>query len=160
MTPIFLDANIFLDVFAHRSPWYPYAARVLSLVETQQISGCTTSLNFSNLFYIIQKERSREVAMTHLRQLASFITILAVDEQIVRSALHSTFTDFEDAIQYYTATQHRISYLLTRNTKDYKTVDKRIIQVMTAEEYLDLWDASALIPTHHAGNRDNKGGAG
>ena len=94
--------------------------------------------------------------MTHLRQLASFISILAVDEQIVSSALHSAFTDFEDAIQYYTAKQHGIPYLLTRNTKDYKTVDTHIMQVMTAEEYLDLWDASALITTQQSGNGDKK----
>jgi predicted nucleic acid-binding protein len=160
MTPIFLDANIFLDVFSHRSPWYYHAARVLSLVETHQITGCTTSLNFSNLFYIIRKERSHEVAMTHLRQLASFISVLAVDEQIVRSALHSAFTDFEDAIQYYTATQYGIAYLLTRNTKDYKMVDTHIIQAMTAEEYLDLWDASAFITAQQSGNDDKNGEAG
>lgn len=138
MTPIFLDANIFLDVFSKRAPWYTHAARVLSLVETGQVTGCTSSLNFSNLFYIIRKERSREVAITHLRQLASFIKMLSVDEHIVNNALYSAFTDFEDAIQYYTAHHHHIPYLLTRNIKDYKTVDAQVIQVITAEEYLDL----------------------
>ena len=142
MTSLFLDANIFLDVFSNRMQFYPYAARVLTLIERQHIKGYTSSLNFSNLFYIIRKQRSREVALTHLRQLASFITILAVDEAIITNALHSTFTDFEDAIQYYTAKQHGIKFLLTHNTKDYTPIDKRIMQVVTAEEYLKLWEAS------------------
>ena len=74
MTPIFLDTNIFLDVFSQRLPFYPYSARVLTLVEQQQIAGYTSSLNFSNLFYILRKQRSRDVALTYLRQLASFST--------------------------------------------------------------------------------------
>lgn len=156
MTSIFLDANIFLDVFWKRSPWYSYAARVLSLAETRQITGYTTSLNFSNLFYIIRKERSREAALTHLRQLASFISILAVDEHIVKSALSSAFADFEDAIQYYTAKQHHIPYLLTRNIKDYKTADTGVIQVISAEEYLELWNAAAQITSQDSSNGSQK----
>lgn len=142
MTTLFLDANIFLDVFSTRMPFYPHAAKVLTLIERQQLKGYTSSLNFSNLFYIIRKQCSREVALAYLLQLASFTTILAVDEAIINSALHSSFTDFEDAIQYYTAKQHGIQFLLTHNTKDYIPVDTRIIQVVTAEEYLALWKAS------------------
>jgi predicted nucleic acid-binding protein len=146
MMPIFLDANIFLDVFSQRFPFYPFSARVLTLVEQQQITGYTSSLNFSNLFYILRKQRSRDVALTHLRQLASFIKILPVDEQIITQALHSSFTDFEDAIQYYTAKRQQIPFLITQNTKDYTSVDRKIMQVVTPEEYLQLWKASSVLP--------------
>ena len=145
MTSIFLDANIFLDVFSRRDPFYPHSARVLTLIERQHLTGYTSSLNFSNLFYIIRKQRSRDAALTYLRQLASFIKILAVDEQIITNALHSTFTDFEDAIQYYTAQSQNIRFLLTHNTQDYTTVDKKILQVVTAEDYLKLWKASSTL---------------
>jgi predicted nucleic acid-binding protein len=146
MTSIFLDTNIFLDVFSQRIPFYPYSARVLTLVEQQQIVGYTSSLNFSNLFYILRKQRSRDAALTYLRQLASFIKILAVDEQVITQALHSPFKDFEDAIQYYTAKSQHISCLITRNTKDYASVDRKIMQVVTPEEYLQLWKASSALP--------------
>lgn len=146
MTAIFLDANIILDVFAHRMPFYPSSARVLTLVERQQMTGYTSSLNFANLFYLLRKQRSRDVALTSLRQLASFVTILAVDEHVITQALHATFTDFEDAIQYYTAKNHNIPCLITWNTKDYASVDPKIMQVVTAEEYLQLWDASGAHP--------------
>ena len=142
MTPIFLDANIFLDVFSQRLPFYPFSANVLTLVERQQIAGYTSSLNFSNLFYILRKQHSRDVALMYLRQLASLIKILPVDEQVITQALHSSFTDFEDAIQYHTATQHGVAYLITRNIKDYKAADKNDITVCTADEYLTLWHAT------------------
>ncbi len=142
MTPVFLDANVFLDVFANRSPFYLHSARVLTLVEQQHVSGCTSSLNFSNLFYIIKKQHSRDVALTYLRQLLSFIKILPVNEQIISLALYSSFTDFEDAIQFYTAKQQQISFLITRNKKDYSTVHKKEMQLVTPEEYLQLWQST------------------
>ena len=82
--------------------------------------------------------------MNHLRKLKTLVTILPIDEQIVDCSLDSDFSDFEDALQYYTAKQHNIRYLITRNTRDYKNVDKKIITVMTAEEYLSYWLSSEL----------------
>jgi predicted nucleic acid-binding protein len=54
-------------------------------------------------------------------------------------ALASDFNDFEDAIQYYTAKEGGIDYLLTRNKKDYKRAG---ITVMTAEEYLEIFKST------------------
>jgi hypothetical protein len=84
--------------------------------------------------------------LAHLRRLASFIRILAVNEQVITQALHSAFTDFEEAIQYYTAKRQHIKFLVTQNTQDYTTVDPHIMQVVTAEAYLQLWDASSGLP--------------
>ncbi len=144
MTPVFLDANVFLDVFANRSPFYLHSAKILTLVEQRHVSGCTSSLNFSNLFYIIKKQHSRDVALTYLRQITSFVKILPVDEQIISLALHSSFTDFEDAIQFYTAKQQQVPFFITRNLKDYSTVHKKEMQILTPEEYLQLWKSTYL----------------
>ncbi|PIE88910.1 MAG: VapC toxin family PIN domain ribonuclease [Acidobacteria bacterium] len=144
MIRVFFDANVFLDVFAKRVPFYQHSARVLTLVEQQQVTGYTSSLNFSNLFYIIRKQHSRDVALTYLRQLVSFINILSVDEQIITLALHSSFTDFEDAVQFYTAKHHQISFLITRNKKDYISAHKKELQIVTPEEFLLFWKATFL----------------
>lgn len=101
MSPIFLDTDIILDVFAQREPFYKAAASVLTLIEERQITGYTSSLIFANLFYILRKLSSREATLTHLRQLHSLVTVLAVDERNIDFALNSAFTDFEDAIQYF-----------------------------------------------------------
>jgi hypothetical protein len=60
-------------------------------------------------------------------------TVLAVNDKIVERALASDFKDFEDALQYYTATENKISKLITRNLKDFKAAE---IIVMTAEQFL------------------------
>ena len=51
----------------------------------------------------------------------------------IDSALNSVFSDFEDAIQYYTAQNHQISTIVTRNLKDYKADG---IVVQTPEMFL------------------------
>ncbi|PIE35672.1 VapC toxin family PIN domain ribonuclease [candidate division KSB3 bacterium] len=142
MSRIFLDADIMLDVLAQRKPFYEPAANLLTLIETGQVSGCTSSLVFSNLYYVLRKLRGRGIALTSLRKLQNFIDILAVGERSIQFALNSAFNDFEDAIQYHTAIQHHVRYLITRNLKDYKATDRSIVTICTARDYLKLRDAS------------------
>ena len=61
--------------------------------------------------------------------------VLPVDEKIIDLALASGFRDFEVAIQYYVSIENKIQYLLTRNVKDYKKAE---IKIITPEQYLKL----------------------
>ncbi len=142
MSPIFLDNDIILDVLAKRHPFYHAAAKLMTLVEKRAIEGCTSSLIFSNLYYILRKLRSREIALNQLRKLRSIVNVLPVDDRAIDFALHSAFTDFEDAIQYHTAKQHPVKYLITRNTTDYKTGDTSQITICTAKDFLTLWEST------------------
>ena len=54
-------------------------------------------------------------------------------EKTIACTLNSDFSDFEDAIQYYTAQNHHISTIVTRNLKDYKADG---IVVQTPEMFL------------------------
>jgi len=51
----------------------------------------------------------------------------------VVNALHSSFRDFEDAIQNSAASLAGINIVLTRNTWDFKQSE---LSVMTPEEYI------------------------
>ena len=50
-----------------------------------------------------------------------------------RNTFESNFKDFEDAIQYFTALENNIDYIVTRNTNDYI---KSIIPIITPTELL------------------------
>lgn len=54
-------------------------------------------------------------------------------EKTIDYALNSDFSDFEDAIQYYTAQNHKLTAIVTRNEKDYKDSN---ISVETPEMFL------------------------
>lgn len=70
-----------------------------------------------------------------LRKFRILVKILQCDEKIIDLGLNSHFKDYEDAIQYFTATENKIDCIITRNLKDFKNSK---IPVLTAEEYLKL----------------------
>ena len=69
---------------------------------------------------ILRKEIGIEQAKTTIRKLRLIINVIDSSEKTIDCALNSDFSDFEDAIQYYTAQNHNLSVIVTRNVKDYK----------------------------------------
>lgn len=56
-----------------------------------------------------------------------------VNEETIEKGLNSDFSDFEDAVQYFSALQSGCTVIITRNGKDFR---KSTIPIMTADEYL------------------------
>ena len=133
---VFLDSDIILDLLLAREPFFPAATRLFLLIQEGEIQGCVSPLIFSNLFYILRKNRSAPEAVTALRKLKLLTRVLPVDNRIIDLALASSFTDFEDAIQYYTALSNQVDAIVTRNKQDYKTAK---LPILTAEELVELY---------------------
>lgn len=122
---VFVDSDIILDLLAKREPFYQAAAEVFTLADQHKIKLVTSSLAFANVFYILRKSIGLGKAKEVLRKLRIIVGILPVSEKSVDLALNSVFTDFGDGLQYYTAREHDITLLLTRNVRDYKDTDVR-----------------------------------
>lgn len=104
------------------------------MIEKKKLRGNASSLCFSNLYYLLRQELSRTKAISILKDLSSILNILKVDEDSVLKALDSNFRDFEDALQFFTASDYkRIDLIVTRNVKDYK---HSTLPVMTPEVLL------------------------
>ena len=74
-------------------------------------------------------------ALQCLRDLSEYVSVLPVDKQVIRQALYSGFSDYEDAVQYYSALQDSsIDAIATRNTKDF-ALSK--LPVLLPGEYLE-----------------------
>jgi len=57
----------------------------------------------------------------------------SVNEQSIEIGLNSSFVDFEDALQYVSATASNCDGILIQNGKGFKN---SMLPVMTADEYL------------------------
>ena len=130
---VFVDSDIILDMLAQREPIYIFAAKLFTLVDQKKIKAFTSPLVFANLHYILRKQKSNDFALQSLRKLKTLVKILPINSKIIEQALNSEFTDFEDAIQYFTALNNKVKILLTRNKTDYK---KSKITISTAEEFI------------------------
>ena len=133
MNKIFVDTDVILDLLAQRIPFFHFSAVLFTFAEMKKIELYTTPLIFANTFYVLRKNLVNAEAKNALRKLRILLHIVDSSESIIDKALNSTFSDFEDAIQYYTALQNGISVILTRNLKEYKNAS---IMVQTPEEYL------------------------
>lgn len=61
------------------------------------------------------------------------VHIIDSSEAVVDKALNSDFSDFEDAVHYYTSQENGINILLTRNPRDCKNTS---LIVQTPEIFL------------------------
>lgn len=135
MNNIFIDTDIILDFLIKREPFIESAREIFRRAEKKGIHAFVSSLSFSNLFYILRKALSQQKAISVLSQFRLLVTVLSVDEDIIDAALASSFSDFEDAIQYYTAQKGSIPLILTRNIKHYKN-HAHSIEILSPNEYV------------------------
>jgi predicted nucleic acid-binding protein len=130
---VFIDSDIILDLLCKRDPYYEYAAEVFTLGDYKIIELVTTPVVFANVFYILRKILGIEKAKEYLRKLRIMVGVISINDKVIDLALNSSFSDFEDGLQYFSSRENGIEILLTRNTKDYKEKD---IIIQTPEEYI------------------------
>ncbi|SLM09719.1 conserved hypothetical protein [uncultured spirochete] len=133
---VFIDSDVILDLLSKRQPFYPAAAEIFTFGDYGQLDLYTSSLVFSNVFYILRKSVGNEKAKELLRKLRILIRIIPIVEKNIDMALNSTFTDLEDAIQYYSSCSFGIDVIVTRNTSDYKNSEELLIQ--SPEEFINI----------------------
>ena len=130
---LFLDTNVILDLLGERDPFYDSIAKVASLADKEQLTIVVSPISFATLNYFLSKFESAKIAQEKLRKFKIICEICKLDEPIIEKGLNSDFKDFEDALQYFSATDSDCDIIITRNGKDFK---KSLLPVMTAKEYL------------------------
>ena len=135
MKKIFLDTDVILDVSIEREMDIKDSVKIINLVENKLLNGYTSSVIFSNTYYIQRKLIGHDIAINFLKNLRMLLTVLNVDDLIIKKALETDFKDFEDAIQYYTAIENNMDCIITRNVDDYKN---STIPIYTPTELLKI----------------------
>ena len=122
-----------LDISIKRELDIKDSVKLIDMAENGLYKGYTSTIIFSNIYYIQRKLIGHEVSINFLKNLRLLVTVLNVDDSIIHKALESDFNDFEDAIQYFTAIENSMDCIITRNVDDYK---KSIIPVYTPTELI------------------------
>lgn len=139
MNEVLIDTDIIIDLVSNRESFAKYAVELFSLMEQKKVNGYTSSLTFSNLYYVLKRHAKHGKVISVLDTLSQIIGILKVDENTIRNALKSGFIDFEDSIQYQAALESkRVGVIITRNLRDFK---KSQIPVLTPQDFLKSFDS-------------------
>lgn len=130
---IFLDTNIILDLLGERKPFYDSIAKIATLAEKEKLTMVVSPISFATVNYFLAKYENSEIAREKLRKFKIICKICSLDEQTIEKGLNSSIRDFEDALQYFSATESECSIIISRNGKDFK---QSLLPVMTADEFL------------------------
>ncbi len=132
-TRIFIDTNVMLDFLGEREPFYTPIAKIATLAEKGKVTLLVSPISFATVNYFLLKYDGSKVAREKLRKFKILSTICSLNEHTIEKGLNSSFKDFEDALQYFGATESECEIIITRNGKDFKN---SLLPVMTAEEFL------------------------
>lgn len=133
MMKVFCDTNVVLDVLTQREPFYADSARVWTLAGGGEIQGLVSVASFTNVFYIVRRFANRRAAQKAIQLLRATFVPVALDGQMLNQAIDAGFSDFEDAVQYFSALRWGAGCLVTRNPKHFP---KDGIPVHTPSEFL------------------------
>ena len=138
---LFLDTNVFLDVFLERTVDWNIAETVLQLAAQNKIDVFTSANNLVNVIYSLKKQKLTQGEIIKLMELTLTYTQLAdITKSAFAFALRAGFPDLEDAVQYHTALHIKgIDYFITSNTKDYKKASLQL-PVITPKQFMALYN--------------------
>ncbi len=132
MRRVFIGTSIMLDFLGERHPYYEPIAKIATLSDKGKLKMVVSPISFATVNYLLSKYENPKSAIEKLRKFKVISEISIVDEHIVEKALNSNFSNFEDALQYFSATASNCDIIITRNAKDYR---QSLLPIMSANEF-------------------------
>ena len=133
---ILIDTNIIIDILQKREPFFTYSFLAVQKAISDEIECLLSASAATDIYYIMKRvlgsnNKARDELM-YLSMMVNFTDALGSD---IQTALLSPLSDFEDAVVDTIAARTGVSYILTRNVKDF---DKSNVPAITPKEFLDL----------------------
>lgn len=132
MSKVFVDTNVVIDLLDKRMPFCDDAVALFTLSYHKKVTLYISALTYATASYLLRKHGKAELKLL-LENLRRLSKVTTTSEKEVDNALASSFDDYEDALQYYSALSKHVDVIVTRNKKDF--IHSRI-PVLTPGEFL------------------------
>lgn len=119
MKQVLFDSDVLLDVLLNRQTFVIASARALNTVATEQCLGYLSGHAVTNIYYILHRQLGRSTAHEKLTSLLQRLQVASVTDSVIRAALQSPITDFEDAVTHEAAKASDLELIVTRNVTDF-----------------------------------------
>ncbi len=116
---LFLDTNVVIDVIAGREPFLADSQSIVNLCETGKAEGMVSTLTLCTVAYILRKNLSPGMLRQKLRDFRNVLRPIDLSMTILDRAIDSPISDFEDAVQFFTAVYSEADCIITRNVKHF-----------------------------------------
>ena len=112
---LFLDTNVFLDIFMRREPFYDASAQVVYLCESGRHKGGFTTLTACNIAYALRKQIGNQKTIEAIRQMANIMEPIGTSVASLLQSLNAPQKDFEDTVQSNCALEWQADAIITRD---------------------------------------------
>lgn len=136
---VFLDANVLVSVLNKEYPLFTYSSRIVSLAGAGRFEVYTSPVCLAIAFYFAEKKHKASLAKQKIKLLCNYIEITPIAASTVEKALqNSKAMDFEDGIEYYSATDSKCKCIITEDMGDFYFSD---IEVLNCESFFKKYMA-------------------
>lgn len=125
---IYLDTCVIIDYLANRVPFSEDAEKILTLVANNKIYAYISASSITDIHYILKKHfQDEQITRKYMIKVLSLIEILDTLSYNIKTVFDSPINDFEDALIEEISYQNKLSYIVTRNTKDFKNSRVKVV---------------------------------
>lgn len=124
---LLIDTNIILDMVLKREK-YQLTVLLFKTIENIGARAYITATTVTDLFYIIQKQ-THDVERTYavMRNIFKIVSVLSVTDEDIQAAFEKRWRDFEDSVQYTSAVNNQMDYIITSNIKDFENNEEIVL---------------------------------
>jgi len=133
---VFLDTNVMLDFLGECEPFFETAESIVNQSDKGKITIFVSALSFATCNYFLSKKFGEAISRGKIIKFKILSEIVALDEMIIDKSILSTFSDFEDELQYFSALKANCQYIVTRNEKDFKNSE---IPVLSPSGFIEFY---------------------
>ena len=116
---LMIDTNVFLDVILAREPLVAASSRILELSNRDDVELLMPAHAASTILYIVESNRSRDIAIAALSECLGIAHIAALDEAAILTGMAYDFHDVEDSFVAAVAVRERCDAIVTTNVTDF-----------------------------------------
>jgi predicted nucleic acid-binding protein len=135
---VYIDVNVALDLLLNRLPFSREAEQIMTLAHQRTIKAGISATAFPFAFFHLNKHvRDAEVTKATLKKFSTLVRLVAIDEEVVLTALedHST-ADLEDGVQLAAARAFQADAIVTRDQKAFRAAE---VPVFSPPAFLEYW---------------------
>lgn len=130
---ILVDLNVILDVLLERTG-HQASQSVLELQQTSGHSLFISGHTVTTFAYLLEYSKVPKTEIRrHINWLLQTFSVVSTNAEILKEAVQSPITDYEDAVIEQAALACQASLIITRNIKDFQL---SIIPASTPESFL------------------------
>jgi predicted nucleic acid-binding protein len=133
MKKALVDLNVILD-FLNQRNHHEEAERIIELCREDSLEGYVCAHEITTLSYFLSKDcKDIQKVKDTIAAILDTFALIPITETVLREALQSPVTDYEDAVIEVSALQYKVDGVISRNSDDFKSAR---LPCSTPEDFL------------------------